>query len=292
MAVYAVGDIQGCYAEFRALLDRIEFDEQKDKLWLTGDLVNRGPENLAVLRFVRGLGDRAVCVLGNHDLHLLAVACGARSRASGDTLEDVLSAPDGPELLDWLRRRPLLHRDRDLDWVMVHAGLAPQWDIAMAERCARELEARLRSDDYVKLLKKLFRTQPDKWEDDLQGIERLRITTNCLTRLRYCRPDGGIVMKHSGAPGTQPDGLLPWFRVPGRASRGARIVFGHWSTLGGATFAGKPRGESINSQIAAHDQVLPLDGGCVWGGELLAARLDGETVLSSVACEAWQQPEA
>ncbi len=274
MAVYAIGDIQGCFAEFRSLLDKTGFDPAQDELWLTGDLVNRGPDSLSVLRFVRELGDSARCVLGNHDLHLLAVGCGARRSSRRDTLEGLLAAPDAAALLDWLRHRPLLHHDESLGWTMVHAGLPPQWNLETAKRCARELEARLQRDDYANLLAVLFDDQPDIWSQTLSDIERLRFTTNCLTRLRYCEPDGRLAFKPKGAPGTAPEHLLPWFRVPGRASADMKIVFGHWSTL-------PPLFEP---------RLLALDRGCVWGGQLAAARLDGELSVLAVDCPGHQAP--
>lgn len=274
MAVYAIGDIQGCYQAFKTLLAAIGFEAARDELWLTGDLVNRGPDSLAVLRYVRALGERAHCVLGNHDLHLLAVASGARHAGARDTFSAVLAAADAAELLDWLRHRPLLHHDTALGWTMVHAGLAPQWDLATAQHCAWDLERRLRRDDYASLLAMLFGDEPDLWHDGLNGLERLRFTTNCLTRLRYCSADGRLALKHKGAPGTQTEGLVPWFRMPGRVNTDLKILFGHWSTLG----------------ALAEDNLLALDGGCVWGGELVAARLDGETVLTTLACEAQQVP--
>jgi bis(5'-nucleosyl)-tetraphosphatase (symmetrical) len=274
MAVYAIGDIQGCYTELRSLLDRIAFDADKDELWLTGDLVNRGTDSLSVLRFVRGLGDSARCVLGNHDLHLLALACGARRGSRRDTLEELLAADDAEELIHRLRHRPMLHHDESLGWTMVHAGLPPQWDLATAFTCAQELESRLQRADYASLLAVLFGDLPDAWSTSLSGIERLRFTTNCLTRLRYCQADGKLALAYKGAPGTQPDNLMPWFRVPHRASQQLRIVFGHWSTL----------------PLLNETNLLALDGGCVWGGRLVAARLDGELQLTQVSCAGHQAP--
>ncbi len=274
MAVYAIGDIQGCFEEFQGLLSRIGFDRQRDQLWLTGDLVNRGPDSLAVLRFVRALGESVRCVLGNHDLHLLAIASGARSPRKQDTLDPVLAAADADELLDWLRHRPLLHHDEGVGWTMVHAGLPPQWDIATAAKCARQLEAQLQNPGYAALLQSLFGDQPDRWRSDLAGIDLLRFTTNCLTRLRYCHRDGRLALNCAGPPGTQPRGLLPWFEIPGRRSADTRLVFGHWSTLG----------------PVAQQRLLALDGGCVWGGELVAARLDGDPQLIREPCAAHCHP--
>jgi bis(5'-nucleosyl)-tetraphosphatase (symmetrical) len=258
VAVYAIGDLQGCHDEFRTLLDRLRFEPARDRLWLTGDLVNRGPGSLACLRYVRSLGDAAVTVLGNHDLHLLAVAAGAgRATRAGDTLDDVLAAPDREELLDWLRRRPLLHDDPALGWTLVHAGLPPQWSVADAAGCAREVEdalAHAPADFYARM----YGNEPDRWAPGLAGYDRLRFAVNCLTRLRYCTADGRLLMKPKGPPQEAPPGALPWFRVPGRRSRNARILFGHWSALG----------------WYADEGVVSLDTGCVWGGCLTALRLD------------------
>lgn len=258
MPSYAIGDIQGCHAELRQLLDRLAFDPERDRLWLVGDLVNRGPHSLEVLRFVRDLGDAATVVLGNHDLHLLAVAAGNDKHAKKSTLDAVLEAPDRDELLDWLRRRPLLHHDETLELTMIHAGLPPQWDLAQARACARELEQVLRADDYRIFLRDMYGNQPSLWSPELQGTERLRFITNCLTRLRYCEPDGSLALKEKGLLGSQRPGRLPWFQMPGRLTKKDRIVFGHWSTLG----------------FWSGDNVWAIDSGCLWGGALTALRLD------------------
>ncbi len=260
MAVFAVGDIQGCYDELMQLLERIRFDPAEDSLWLTGDLVNRGPKSLQVLRYVRDLGQRAVCVLGNHDLHLLAVATGTAQAKTGDTLDAVLTAPDCDELLHWLRQRPMLHHDAALGYTLIHAGLPPQWDLSTAQSCARELETVLRSDRHVEFFRHMYGNEPRRWSPTLTGMERLRFIVNCYTRMRYCDAEGALDLKAKGAPGSQPEGLMPWFEVPGRLSRELHILFGHWSTVG----------ESHNRSI------LPLDTGCVWGGRLTALRLDGD----------------
>jgi len=257
MATYAIGDIQGCYDELRTLLDRLEFDPAKDRLWLAGDLVNRGPDSLKVLRFAKGLGERAVCVLGNHDLHLLAVAAGNLRHYKDESLADVLQAPDRDELLDWLRRRPLMHSSKGKGYSMIHAGLPPQWDIKTAQRCAREVERVLRGPDFPRLMREMYGNKPDRWSKKLKGMDRLRFIINCFTRLRYCGADGTLALKEKGAPGSQAKGLLPWFEVPGRASAKERIVCGHWSTLG-----------FVNRR-----NVWSLDTGCLWGGSLTAVRL-------------------
>ena len=258
MPSYAIGDIQGCYAALRRLLDALSFDPAKDRLWLVGDLVNRGPDSLEVLRFVRGLGEAAIVVLGNHDLHLLAVASGNAKHAEQSTLESVLAAPDRDELLDWLRRRPLLHQDAELGLTMIHAGLPPHWDLPLACRCAAELEIALRDADYRDFLHEMYGNRPNRWSPELSGIERLRFITNCLTRLRFCEADGTLALKEKGEIGSQGKGRLPWFRVPGRKTRGDRIIFGHWSTLG----------------YWSGDNVWAIDSGCVWGGRLTALALD------------------
>ena len=275
MAVYAIGDIQGCYDELRRLLEQIDFEPMEDRLWFVGDLVNRGPDSLAVLRFVRGLGDRAVCVLGNHDLHLLALAAGNPKHAKAHTLGDVLSAPDRDELLDWLRHRPLLHHDEALDFTMVHAGLPPQWDIATARGCAAEVEQVLRGPDHGGYFLQMYGNKPARWDPALIGMDRWRFTTNCLTRLRYCDRDGRLCLKEKGPPGSQARGRVPWFQHPARRSAGRRVVFGHWSTLG----------------YSASDNTWGIDTGCLWGGGLTLLRLDGPAPSRfTLPCRQWQSP--
>ncbi len=278
MSTYAIGDIQGCYDELRALLERLAFDPDRDRLWFVGDLVNRGPHSLQVLRLVRDLGDAAVTVLGNHDLHLLAVAAGNTRKYDQDPgLEAVLAAPDRDELLHWLRHRPLLHRDRELGFTMIHAGLPPCWDIARAAVCAREVELALRSDDHLAYFLDMYGNKPKRWEPSLHGTARLRYITNCLTRLRYVELDGTLGLKDKGPPGSQRAGLIPWFVHPARASRDERIVFGHWSTLG---------------YVATHN-VWALDTGCLWGGSLTALRLDDPTAVPvQLSCAGGADPLA
>jgi bis(5'-nucleosyl)-tetraphosphatase (symmetrical) len=258
MALYAIGDVQGCDEELGALLDTLRFSPDRDRLWFVGDLVNRGPDSLGVLRRIRALGDAATVTLGNHDLHLLAVAFGSAPVRSGDTLEETLAAPDRAALLEWLAARPLLHEDHALNTCLLHAGLAPQWDWALARRCAREFESALQSDP-ERLLQRLYGDQPDRWDDTLEGAERLRFIVNCFTRLRYLDPEGRLMLRAKGSPKkTQTEGLIPWFEAREARWRGPRIVFGHWSTLG---FFDK-------------GDVTGLDTGCVWGGTLTALRLD------------------
>lgn len=271
MALYAIGDVQGCYASLQALLGKIRFDPSRDRLWFTGDLVNRGPQSLEVLRFVARLGERAVAVLGNHDLHLLAVAAGAGTLYPQDTLSDILSAPDRAELLAWLSTRPLLHHDPALGCTLVHAGLAPQWDLATAQACAREAEAAIAGSAAGEFFRRMYGDTPDQWNEGLRGWSRLRVIVNALTRLRFCTPEGRMDFQHYGAPGSQPTPLLPWFQVRDRRSRGLRVVFGHWSLLG--------RWDA--------DGVVCVDTGCLWGRELSALRLDGgKREFLSVACGA------
>ena len=262
MATYAIGDLQGCHREFEALLAIIGFQPEIDRLWLVGDLVNRGPQSAAVLRTVMALGERVVTVLGNHDLHLLACAHvpGAKPRRR-DTLDEILTAPDRDKMLAWLRRQPLLHHDATLGYTMVHAGLPPQWDVDYAQARAREVETVLRGDDYIDFLAHMYGDEPLRWDTRLAGHARLRFITNCLTRIRYCSADGALDLQDKGEPSA--DALLvPWFAVPARASGRARIVFGHWSTL------------RLPQRQWAQAGVFPLDTGAVWGGDLTAMRLE------------------
>ena len=259
MATYAIGDVQGCCDELEALLLALAFDPSRDRLWFVGDLVNRGPRSLDVLRLVQRLGDAAVTVLGNHDLHLLAIARGAAHlRPADHTLVPLLEAPDRDALLDWLQAQPALHHDPALGVTMVHAGLPPQWDIPLARRCAAELEDALRGEHSGRLFADMYGNHPDLWDGALEGADRLRFITNALTRLRVCDKAGRLLLKHKGPPAKMPASAIPWFQVPGRRSADARIVCGHWSALG----------------YHDGDGVLALDTGCVWGGRLTAQRLD------------------
>ena len=257
MPTYAIGDIQGCELELNRLLERLRFDPATDRLWFTGDLVNRGPGSLGVLRLVHSLDACSVVVLGNHDLHLLALAAGNEKHGKKSTLEAVLRAPDRDELLDWLRQRPLLHQDAAKGYTLIHAGLPPQWTLALAQSCARELESVLRGPDHRDYLTAMYGNDPDRWDPDLTGMARLRFITNCLTRLRYCTPDGTLALKEKRPLANRPPGLLPWFQCPDRQSRDARIIFGHWSALG----------------YWDQDNVWGIDSGCLWGGHLTALRV-------------------
>lgn len=256
MATYAIGDIQGCYTEMRRLLDVVRFDPAHDRLWLAGDIVNRGPQTLEVLRFVRSLGDRAVVTLGNHDLHLLVVAAGVRKPHRGDTLDALLAAPDRDELLDWLRHQRLMHADGG--FAMVHAGLLPQWTIAQALALAREVEAALQGPDYGEFLNRMYGNEPAHWDEAHSGYERLRVVVNAMTRLRLCTTEGTMEFTHKTGLQGMPAGYLPWFDIPGRASRGTPLIFGHWAALG----------------LLQRPDLFGLDSGCVWGRRLSALRLE------------------
>jgi len=278
LAIYAIGDVQGCFNELKTLLTELHFRPNHDQLWFAGDLVNRGPRSLDVLRFVRDLGDQAIAVLGNHDLHLLAVAAGKRRLRRKDTIEEILRAPDRDQLLAWLRARPLLHHDAGLGFTVIHAGLPPQWDVATAQRCAREVESVLHNPDYASLLDQMFGDQPDRWSERLTGFARLRFTINCLTRLRYCDRDGVLNLAENGSPGTQGPSLMPWFEVPSRRSRGERIIFGHWATL------------QLHQTLDPRHEVYHLETGCTWGGHLTAMRLDSLRYVS-VPCVGTVKPQ-
>jgi bis(5'-nucleosyl)-tetraphosphatase (symmetrical) len=263
MAIYAVGDVQGCYDELAQLLEQVRFDPAQDRLWLVGDLVNRGPGSLEVLRLVRSLGDSAITVLGNHDLHLIAVAEGIGELHRTDTLDGVLNAPDRDELLHWLRHRLMLHTEGN--YVLVHAGLLPQWSVAQAASLAREVEAALRADDYVTFLEHMYGNAPHGWEDSLTGYKRLRVIVNAFTRMRICTPQGEMEFKFKGEMTDIPQGYLPWFDIPARASRDATVVFGHWSALG----------------LLLRKNVIALDTGCLWGGTMSAIRLDDRQLFQA-----------
>ena len=274
MARYAIGDIQGCFDELKALLERCHYSADRDELWFVGDLVNRGPKSLETLRFVRSLGAGATVVLGNHDLHLLALAVGSKRKPKdGDTLDEVLEARDRDQLLEWLSGRPLAVFDEPRGDFLVHAGLVPEWSPRFAAQLAREVEAVLR-DDARSLFDAMYGNKPEKWSDELRGMDRLRFAINVFTRMRYCRRDGTLDLKVKDAPGEQPTELLPWFDVPGRRSRDVRVICGHWSTLG----------------LVRRRDLLALDTGCVWGGALTAVNLDAQVAPVQSACAAHQDP--
>ena len=266
MAIYAIGDVQGCYDEMRRLLDTVVFDPAQDQLWLVGDLVNRGAQSLEVLRYVRALGKRAVTVLGNHDLHLLVVAAGVRKAHRGDTLDALLNAPDRDELLDWLRRQRLMHAGSG--YAMVHAGLLPQWSISQAQALAHEVEAALQGPDHGEFLRRMYGNDPVQWHDDLTGYDRLRVIVNAMTRLRLCTTAGTMEFTHKTGLQNLPAGYLPWFDIEDRASRDTPVLFGHWAALG----------------LTLRSDVLGLDSGCVWGRRLTAVRLEDRRVFQC-GCE-------
>ncbi len=259
MAVYAIGDIQGCYDPFRRLLDEISFDPDEDSLWLTGDLVNRGPKSLKTLRFVRSLGDSVVTVLGNHDLHLLALASGGIEYTKRfSTLEKILNAPDREELVNWLRRQSLAHYDDELDTILVHAGVYPTWNVRRTLSRAAEVETALQGKGFSKFLANMYGNTPWQWDNSLRGNRRLRFIVNTLTRMRMITATGRLNFSHSGSPYMARKGLVPWFRYPKPGWGRTRIVFGHWSALG----------------LVALPNLVCLDTGCVWGRQLTAARVD------------------
>lgn len=255
VAPIAIGDVQGCCNALERLLDKLG-PPTDTPLWFAGDLVNRGPASLTALRRIAALGDRAIAVLGNHDLHLLAIAAGVHRPKRGDTLDDILGAPDAADLIEWLRHRPLAHYD---GWrLLVHAGVLPQWDVSTALALAREVETRLRGTDWKAFLQRLWGNKPNAWHDDLHGDERSRVIVNAITRMRFCDAHGRMEFDANGSPDTAPAGFMPWFDVPGRRTIDTLLVFGHWAALG----------------LQVRDDVIALDSGCVWGGKLSAVRLD------------------
>ena len=259
MAVYAIGDLQGCYDPFRRLLDALDFDPDQDTLWLTGDLVNRGPKSLKTLRYVHKIRDSVISVLGNHDLHLLALHAGAvRNGNRFRSLQKLLKADDADELCDWLRRRPMAHYDKKLDTLLVHAGTHPRWSARKTLARAAEVEEAVRSDDYVNVLGKMYGNMPNKWSGKLSGYKRLRFIINCLTRMRVITADERLNLSFSGSPWRSRKGLRPWFEADDPAWAGTRIVFGHWSALG----------------LIVLPDLVALDTGCIWGRQLTAVRVD------------------
>lgn len=260
---YAVGDIQGCFQEFMALLELIHFNPVHDTLWLTGDLVNRGPQSLEVLRYIKNLGEKAICVLGNHDLHLLAVAYGAAPLRSKDTVGSILTAPDHIELIEWLRFQPLIYTD--LGFTLVHAGIAPQWTIAKAHSLAKEVCEALQGEQCYAYLKEMYGNTPDFWQDDLEDMARLRCITNYLTRMRFCTPEGKLNLTCKLPPDNAPSGYLPWYTAPNRLDQQEKIIFGHWAALNGKTDT---------------PHTYALDTGCVWGHRLTALALEMEALFS------------
>jgi len=267
-APLAFGDLQGCHASFRELLAKAAPSDDTP-LWFAGDLVNRGPASLATLRDVIALGERAVSVLGNHDLHLLSVSAGIRKSKKDDTIAEILAAPDAADLLHWVRHRPIAHYDDGM--LLVHAGVLPQWDVATTLELARDLEKALRGDHWKETLAGLYGNEPNRWTNGLKGIERLRVTCNALTRMRFCNRDGVMDFSTSGGLDSAPSGFMPWFDVPERKTADATVVFGHWAALG----------------LMLRDNAIGLDSGCVWGERLSAVRLEadpGRRALTQVDC--------
>jgi bis(5'-nucleosyl)-tetraphosphatase (symmetrical) len=272
MSIYAIGDIQGCFDELLRLLDTISFNEHTDQLWFAGDLVNRGSKSLETLRFIKALGDSAVSVLGNHDLHLLAASCASKISNKKDTLLPILEAPDRDELIHWLRHRPLFHYNND--FCMVHAGIPPQWDLKKTKKMALLAEQALKDPDYQVFLKQMYGNKPNVWSSSLKGVERLRFIINCFTRMRYCDVDGRLDFVQSGAPGSQPKHLVPWFLAPKRKTADARIIFGHWASLG----------------YYQGSNCYGIDTGCIWGGQLTAIKLDDPMQRFSIECPEAKKP--
>ncbi len=269
MSTYAIGDLQGCYAELQDLLDKINFDETNDQLWFVGDIVNRGPESLTCLRFVKLLGTNAKIVLGNHDLHLLAIANKVKKPHRKDTVGEILNADDSENLLEWLKHQPLLVSDPDLQFTMIHAGVPPQWTLEQAKELAQETESLLQSEQFDNFIHQMYGDQPDIWSDSLKDNDRHRFIINAFTRLRYINKNGKIDVKENGAPGTQSESLIPWYAKPGRKTKKEKIIFGHWSTV-----------HLGNENNFKQYNVYPLDTGCLWGGTLTAMRLGDEKLFS------------
>lgn len=272
---FLIGDIQGCCHALQRLLDKTDFSPSRDRLYVLGDLVNRGPASLATLRLLADLGDAATCLLGNHDLHLLAAAHGVRKPHKDDTVDDILGAPDREAVLDWLRHQRMALYEQG--WLMVHAGVVPQWDRAQVLTLAGEVEQMLRGPQLAEFLPLMYGNEPAQWRDELRGPERLRFTINALTRLRFCDADGVMDFKLKDGATTAPPGLMPWFDVPGRRTADTAVAFGHWSTLG----------------LLDRPKLIGLDTGCVWGGHLSAMRIDGlRRELIQVDCEQAKKPGA
>lgn len=267
MATYAIGDVQGCFSPLETLIQQLQFNPKKDRFWFVGDLVNRGPDSASVLRYIKNLGDSAVVVLGNHDLHLLAVAAESVPSREKDTFHDVLNAPDRDTLLQWLRHQPLLHKEGE--WAVIHAGLLPQWSVKEADAYAQEVQSVLRSADYPRFLAALYDDKrARRWSSGMMGMDRTVVIAKILTRLRVCTVDGRMDLSFKRPPEQAPSGYLPWFQVPNRLSTDATIIFGHWAALG----------------LHMQDNVIGLDSGCVWGRQLTAVRLEDRQVFQ-VACE-------
>lgn len=271
MTIYAIGDIQGCFTELQNLLKHINFSSDNDTLWFAGDLINRGPKSLETLRFIKSLGKNAITVLGNHDLHALAVRAGIKKDKHG-TLSNLLTAPDADELFLWLRKQPLIHFDATLNYTLVHAGIPANWDLKSALKYGTELHEVLASDNYLEFLKNMYGDQPNIWHEDLTGWNRLRYICNGFTRMRYCFENGSLNLTEKNSPdvvsSTSNDNLLPWFDVKNRKTKSENIIFGHWSTLG----------------LKIEDGLYALDTGCLWGNHLTALKIDSSLNYYQVKC--------
>ena len=259
MATYAIGDIQGCHDALQRLLEKIAFEPSRDKLWFVGDLVNRGPQSLETIQFIRSLDTSAQCVLGNHDVHLIACHAGIQTCKPSSSLQQILQHAQADDIINWLRQQPLFYFDPELNWAMVHAGLLPQWDHALAQQCAHEVESHLRSDRYVDFLEVAYGDEPALWHDQLSTEQRCRISLNAFTRLRLCDQQGRMNFSYKGPLGEQPQNLYAWFDVARKSSQ-LRIIFGHWSALG----------------LQQRDNLLAIDTGCLWGQQLTAVQIDTE----------------
>lgn len=273
MATYAIGDIQGCYDDLLRLLDVIHFDPKSDQLWFVGDLVNRGSKSLETLRFIKGLGKAAVCVLGNHDVHLLAIFHQQEKQKRKDTLTAILNAPDRDELMNWLRKRPFFHYNDE--YCLLHAGLPPQWDFEQTKKMAHLLEQTFQGKHYLDFFKVMYGDEPNMWSNDLHNNKRLRFILNCFTRLRYCDTKGRLDFHHKDKLGSQPKHLFPWFSVKSRKSTDMKIIFGHWSTLG----------------FYEGHNCYGIDTGCLWGGQLTALKLGKKPKRISIDCTGERKPE-
>ncbi|RQZ09756.1 symmetrical bis(5'-nucleosyl)-tetraphosphatase [Burkholderia sp. Bp9031] len=270
----AIGDIQGCHSAFQSLFEKLSVPNDTP-LWVAGDIVNRGPASLAALRALVDLGPRVTAVLGNHDLHLLAVAAGIRTERPGDTIGEILDAPDADALLDWVRHRPFAHFEDGK--LLVHAGVLPQWDVTLTLELADELQRALCAPDWRETLQNLYGNEPNQWNPNLKKRDRMRVAFNALTRLRFCTPDGAMEFKANGGLDSAPPGYLPWFDVPGRRTEDVTVVFGHWAALG----------------LMLRENVIALDSGCVWGNQLSAVRLTADPAqrtVTQVQCEACRTP--
>jgi len=278
MATYAIGDVQGCYDELKALLTQIKFKSDRDQLWFCGDLVNRGPKSLKTLRFIKSLDGNAITVLGNHDLHLLATAYDHRKPGKRDTLNKLLYAKDSDELMHWLRFQHMAYHDADKKITLIHAGIHPDWNIEKTLSLAHEVEQLLQSDNHINFYKHMYGDKPFEWSDSLTGWQRYRFITNILTRLRYCDKNGRPSLNAKGAPGSQADHLYPWYEIPNRKTQLDTIIFGHWSTLPHAGLT------NINNAYA-------IDSGCLWGGFMTALRIDDEPFeYNRLNCPGAQKP--